>query len=348
MSATKPVFVRASKAQAKARLALVGPAGSGKTYTALAVGSRIAQRCQGTMAVIDTEHGSASLYADTFQFDVLPLDNHDPRRYMEAIVAAGKAGYAVLVIDSLSHAWMGTDGALELVDKAAARSQSGNSFAAWRQVTPLHGKLVDSILACPCHVIATLRSKTEWVLEDGKNGKQTPRRVGMAPVMKDGIEYEFTLSGDLSIEHQLVITKSRCAALADAVIERPGEAFADQLYDWLVSGTAPVAAPLPRPAPATKADRQDDAEVRLDMANAPMTNTDRLAAACRQTADELQMDEAARKAVGRHWGSIWKTVKAEAGHGDDPLEELPFEVMDELLLVFREAISTEGDRKSVV
>ena len=343
MSATKLTIRRASKAQAKARLALVGPAGAGKTYTALAVGSRIAQRCQGTMVLIESETGAADNYSDLCEFDLLSLDSHNPKRYIDAIGEVVKAGYAVVVIDSLSHAWMGVDGALEQVDKAAARSGSGNSFAAWRSVTPLYQRLLDTILTAPCHMIVTLRAKTEYVVEDGPGGKKTPRKIGLAPVMRDGIEYEFTVVGELDRDtHAMVITKSRCAALADEVITMPGVAFADTFYDWLVSGTAPAAAPLPQPAPATKADRQDDAEVRQDMAGAPMTNTERLAAACRQTADELRMDEAARKAVGRHWGSIWKTVKAEAGHADEPLEELPFEVLDDLLMVFREAISTEG------
>src|SRR5690606_5228856 len=134
----------------------------------------------GRIAVIDTENNSAALYADECEFDVLNLDTFSPEVYVEAIKAAEAAGYDVLVIDSLSHAWMGKDGALELVDKAAKRYQ-GNSFAAWRDVTPLHNQLVDTILQARLHVIATFRAKTEWVLEtDPKTGKTQPRKVGLA------------------------------------------------------------------------------------------------------------------------------------------------------------------------
>ena len=137
-------FAKATKKAAKLRMALIGPSGAGKTYTALAIGTSLGEK----VAFIDTEHGSASKYAgrDGFNFDVLELDSFHPQTYIDAIKAAEQAGYDVLVIDSLSHAWMGKDGALELVDKAAKRSQSTNTFAAWRDVTPLHNALVEVMI----------------------------------------------------------------------------------------------------------------------------------------------------------------------------------------------------------
>jgi flagellar biosynthesis GTPase FlhF len=149
------MFQKATKHEAKLRFALIGPAGSGKTYTALRIGTRLGER----VAVIDTERGSASKYADVFDFDVVELTKHDPREFVKAIRAAQSAGYDALIIDSLSHAWMGRGGALELVDKAAKGSSSSNSFAAWRSVTPLHNELVDAIAGANLHVIATMRSK---------------------------------------------------------------------------------------------------------------------------------------------------------------------------------------------
>ena len=110
-------FTKATKQEAKLRLALAGPSGSGKTYTAL----QIATHLGGPIALVDTERGSARKYADLFSFDVLELDSFHPERYIEAIHEAEEAGYAVLILDSLSHAWAGKDGALELVDKAAKR-----------------------------------------------------------------------------------------------------------------------------------------------------------------------------------------------------------------------------------
>ncbi len=222
-------FKRATKESSKLRLGLIGPAGSGKTYTALTV----AKRFGGRVAVIDSEYGSASKYADLFEFDVLELKSFSPTDYVNAIKAAEQAGYDILIIDSLTHAWSGKNGALELVDKATARMKSGNSFAAWREVTPLHNQMVDSIMASKLHVIATLRSKTEYVMEEDSRGKKVPRKIGMAPIQRDGFEYEFDVVGDMDYENRLIITKTRCPELAGAVITKPGKEFADTLKAWL-------------------------------------------------------------------------------------------------------------------
>jgi len=184
---------------------------------------------------------------------VLDLERFDPRTYIEAIGAAAAAGYDVLVIDSLSHAWSGKGGALELVDQAARRAKSGNTFAAWREVTPLHNALVDAILQAPLHVIATLRAKTEYVLEaDPKSGRQTPRKVGLAPVQRDGLEYEFDVVADMDPDNVLVVSKTRCPALAQAVIPRPDADLGRRLAAWLSDGADPAAA-APVPAPMTDA-----------------------------------------------------------------------------------------------
>lgn len=227
-------FKRASKKAAKLRLGIVGPSGSGKTYTAL----RVARAIGGRVAVLDSEHGSASKYADEFEFDSLEPDDFSPATYIEAIRAAERAGYDVLVIDSLSHAWMGTGGALEMVDKAAKRSNGGNSFAAWRDVTPVHNQMIEAIVGARVHVIATMRSKTEYVLETNDRGKQVPRKIGLQPVQRDGMEYEFDVVGDIDHAHNLVITKTRCRALKDAVIREPGEELGATLLEWLNAGEA--------------------------------------------------------------------------------------------------------------
>ena len=227
-------FVKATKQQARLRLALIGPAGSGKTYTAL----NIAQHLGAKVALVDTERGSASKYADLFSFDVMELESFHPQRYIDAVHKAEQAGYDVLIIDSLSHAWAGKDGALELVDKAAKRTQ-GNSFAAWREVTPIHNALVDTMIASRLHLIVTMRSKTEWVVErDERTGKTQPRKVGLAPVQRDGLEYEFDVVADMDIENNLIVSKTRCPALAGAVVAKPGKALAETLRAWLTSGAS--------------------------------------------------------------------------------------------------------------
>ena len=234
------IFKRATKKDSKLRLGLIGPAGSGKTYTALTV----AKHLGGRVALVDSENGSASKYANLFDFDVLELQSFSPTDFVNAIKAAEQAGYDVLIIDSLSHAWSGKqNSALELVDGAAARSKSGNSFAAWREVTPLHNQMVDAMVGTNLHVIATLRSKTEYVIEENERGKKVPRKVGMAPIQRDGLEYEFDVVGDMDWENRLIVTKTRCPELAGAVMHQPGKEFADVLKAWLGEGGEPEQEP---------------------------------------------------------------------------------------------------------
>jgi hypothetical protein len=244
-------FRQATKQQSRLRMALIGPSGSGKTYTALKVAQYLGQR----VAVIDTERGSASKYADIFAFDVLELDSFSPMTYVEAIKAAQAGGYDVLIIDSLSHAWMGKDGALEQVDRAAKRSQSNNSYTAWRDVTPMHNALVDAMLQSNCHIIGTMRAKTEYVIEQNERGKSVPRKVGLAPVQRDGLEYEFDVVGDMNLENDFVVSKTRCSVLAGQIINKPGEELAKTLRTWLSDG-APATVNPPQPATVAAAVEQ--------------------------------------------------------------------------------------------
>jgi len=201
-------FQPAARRQAKARIALCGPSGSGKTYSALLIAKGLAGD-GGRIAVVDTERGSAELYADLCAYDVCSLaGDYSPQRYIEALRAAEAAGYDVVVVDSLSHAWAGVGGVLDIVDAASAKG-GGNKFAAWRVGTPQQNALVDALLQSPCHIIVTMRSKTEWAVEANERGKVAPRKIGTAPVQRDGIEYEFTLVFDLDIDHYAVASKDR-------------------------------------------------------------------------------------------------------------------------------------------
>lgn len=225
------MFQKATKNQARLRFALCGPSGAGKTYSAL----EIARHLGKTIAVIDTEHGSASKYADLFDFDVCNLVDFHPSKYMEAIKAAGQAGYDVILIDSLTHAWFAE---LDLVGKA---------FDGWKNVRPLERALIDAMLASPAHIIATMRTKTEWVLEEyvNKGGKTcvAPKKVGTAPIQASGIEYEFDLAGEIDLNHLLTISKSRCPELSNTTHLNPGQELAETMLDWLTDG-----APAPETA----------------------------------------------------------------------------------------------------
>lgn len=234
------MFKKATKSQAKLRAALFGPSGAGKTFSAL----RIASGLGGPIAFIDSERGSASKYADRFEFDVCDLTNKTIDGYVVAINEAAKAGYAVLVIDSLTHAWQEL---LEQVDQLAKAKYRGNTWSAWSDGTPKQRKLVDAILNYPGHVLATMRSKTEWQTGESKNGKSQPIRVGLAPEQGKGIEYEFDLLLEINPDHQASIIKDRTGKFQDTIIDRPGEAFGQELAAWLSDG-AMIQAPVVEPS----------------------------------------------------------------------------------------------------
>lgn len=234
-------FSKATKTKAKLRMAIIGPSGSGKTYTALTLACALG----GKVALMDTEHGSASKYADLFDFDTFEPDSFHPNTYIDAVAAASNAGYEVLIIDSLSHAWTGKDGALELVDREAAKSKSGNSFAAWRNITPLHNQLIDAMIGANLHIIATMRSKVEYIQTQDDRGRTVIKKVGMQPVQRDGMEYEFDIVADMDMDNNLIVGKSRCPILAGVMIAKPNEELAHTLSAWLSDGGEPIKQPDP-------------------------------------------------------------------------------------------------------
>lgn len=245
-------FKKATRKGTKLRMAIQGTAGSGKTKTALRIAKGLSP--EGKIALVDTEHGSAAKYAgDPVDFDHAEMEPpFHPDRFIAAIDAAASQGYDVLILDSLSHAWFGPGGLLEEVDKIAARMRTSNTFAAWKDATPIQNRLIDAIIRADMHVIATMRSKTEYVLEEQERGGrkvQVPKKVGMAPVQRDGMEYEFDVIGDIDANHRMVITKSRYSAIADDVIEYPGESLGETLREWL-DGAEPIG---PRMTPKRKA-----------------------------------------------------------------------------------------------
>jgi hypothetical protein len=224
-------FTKATKKAAKGRIAIDGPSGSGKTYTALTIAGVLG----GRVAVIDTEHGSASKYADLFTFDTLPLHRYSPQILIDALAAAGSEGYEVVVVDSLSHFWMGTDGMLEQVDKAAKRA-GGHGMSGWKEMRPVERQMVESLLAYPGHVICTLRVKTDWVEGENSRGKRQMMKVGTKAEQREGLEYEFDLVASMDLNNELTVGKSRCPALSGEIVDRPGVAFAETFKKWLDDG----------------------------------------------------------------------------------------------------------------
>lgn len=234
------LFKKAVKSESKLRLAIAGPSGSGKTFSGLAIATGLAQG--GPIAVIDTEHGSASKYADMFDFDVAEMTApYHPDKYVRAIKEAQEAGYKVLILDSLTHAWNGEGGLLTIVEEIAARMKTSNTYAAWKDATPIQNRLVEAMLSADMHIIATMRSKQEYVLEQVERGGRTisvPKKVGMAPVQRDGMEYEMDIFLDMDIDNNAIVQKTRCPAISGKVFNKPNGELSKLLLEWLGSGTA--------------------------------------------------------------------------------------------------------------
>ncbi|MBQ3585220.1 MAG: AAA family ATPase [Synergistaceae bacterium] len=222
-------FIKAERKNAKLRLAITGPAGSGKTYGALL----IAQGLGGKIAMIDTENGSGDLYAGLCDYDIAPLSApYDPRRYIQLLHEAENSGYSVIIIDSLSHEWNGIGGCLDIHCKLTETKYRGNGYAAWREVTPLHQALVDALLASPAHIIATMRAKTEYVQNVNEKGRTEIHKVGLAPIQREGMDYEFGTVFDLSPEHSAIATKDRSRLFEGNVFTLSTD-VGKQLRAWL-------------------------------------------------------------------------------------------------------------------
>ncbi len=315
------VFKKATKQQSRLRLALYGPSGSGKTYTALRIASELGR----PVAVIDTERGSASKYAgDVAEFDVLELTSFEPKKYLEAIADAAREKYPTLVVDSLSHAWMGKGG---LLDQADAK---GGRFDAWKSLTPQQHSLIDAILSYPGDVIVTMRTKVEYVVEE-VNGKKVPRKVGMAPIQKDGVEYEFDIAASMSPDgNVMTVEKSRCPALSGAVIRQPGAEVAHALRAWLSDGAAPAPAPSPataQPSPAPAKPTEAEAMLRTLLTNAAtIEELNQHAPSIAQAHTQGAIDDAARKRLGVVYLQRKKALLAESdAAAAHPVEPTPTE-----------------------
>lgn len=257
------LFQPAVKERLKARVAIDGPTGSGKSWTALQW-ARIIAGPDGPVGVVDTENRSAAYYAPTpaqllagiervnywdppYVFGhLVQTAPYDPRNLARIIDAAGEelGPDGVLVIDSLTHFWNGEGGTLDIVDDAASRSYGNNTFGGWKEGTPAQRFMLDRIVHAKCHVIVTMRSKMEYVMKEVQRNGQTyrePTKVGMAPEQRAGVEYEFTVVADMDLEHRLVVSKSRCDDIADVVAPKGRSAdVAEAFKDWLGTGVTRV------------------------------------------------------------------------------------------------------------
>lgn len=198
---------KSERKKAKIKLALQGSAGSGKTYSSLLIAIGLNDGEFTKTAIIDTENGSADLYAYLGNYNVVSMDPpYSPERYIEAINLCEGAGMEVIIIDSISHCW---DYLLDVHS-----NMPGNSFTNWGKITPRQNAFVNKILQSNSHIISTMRVKQDYVLNQ-KNGKMVPEKVGLKAIQRNDLDYEFTIVFDLDIAHQVKASKDRTGLFID-------------------------------------------------------------------------------------------------------------------------------------
>ncbi|WP_430614456.1 ATP-binding protein [Flavobacterium sp. JP2137] len=220
---------QSERKKAKIKMALQGSAGSGKTYSSLLLAQGLTNGNFSKVAIIDTENGSADLYAHLGDYNVLSLlPPYTPENYIKAIDICENAGMEVIIIDSISHCW---DELLDFHSKLA-----GNSFTNWGKVTPRQKNFVSKILQCNAHIITTMRTKQDYVLNQ-KDGKYIPEKVGLKAVQRDGLDYEFTLVFDVDIKHYAVSSKDRTGLFMGKPEFIINESIGTSIAEWCNEGT---------------------------------------------------------------------------------------------------------------
>ena len=226
---------KAEKKRVKLKMAIQGPSGSGKTWGALALAKNMWPEAK--VCVIDTENESASLYADHFAFDTIPLSPpFTTARYVECIDAVVKGGYDVLIIDSITPQWDGEGGILRRKEALERANPNANGYALWSRFTPEHDAFKQIILQSPLHVICTMRSKQEYALQPDEKGKLKPVKLGLAPIQRDQLDYEFTLVFDVNLSHNAAVSKDRTDLFDEQGVNLADPKTADAIRGWLESG----------------------------------------------------------------------------------------------------------------
>lgn len=264
------IIRKAKRGAVYVKIGMMGISGSGKTLSALLMGYGLLKAAHPELSdpqiwekilVIDTENSSASLYAGlqvgvTRVGEFLTIDVAAPftvEKYIEAINAAEENGVEFLIIDSMSHAWQAEGGLLDK-QNTVARRMNGQSYQAWREVTPLYNQLIDKILQCHMHVVSTYRGKKEYALEEGANGKKQVKAKGVGAQFREGADYEATIYFELDQDHMAFASKDRTHLFDGQYILISAET-GRQIYNWLSTAdqTAPevvkvTTAPVPAPA----------------------------------------------------------------------------------------------------
>ena len=320
---------KASRSMVKLRISIAGASGSGKTMSSLLVGYGLVKadhpeysetEIWDHICLIDTENGSGSLYVGKRidrctigEYNIIDLDPpYEAKRFIEAIHVAEDAGMDLIIVDSLTHAWSGVGGALDKQGKAAERS--GNSWTAWREVTPEHNRLVDTILQSKSHIICCMRAKQEYVQETNANGKKVVKNIGMGVIMRDGIEYEFTTCFMLDYAHNANATKDR-TAMFDGMYQVLSPETGVMFHNWLQEGVHEENRNIVQtetPPPEIKQARQ----VQVEQPTPTVQDPERIKKAkdaIKALTEEIFNAETTEEAKAKRVGEVSAAIKSIAG-----------------------------------
>lgn len=229
-------FRKATRKKAKIRLGLSAVSGGGKTYSAILIAKGITGDLS-KVAIIDTENGSADLYENLGDYNVLPITApFTPEKYIDAIKLCESKGMEVIIIDSITHEWDGKGGCLEIAETIAQASASKNSYTAWGKVTPRHQSFIDAMLQSKAHIITTVRRKQDYEMSKDNNGKTKVEKAGLKEVTREGWEYELTVNLQLDTAHQAVASKDRTGLFMGKPEFIPSEETGKLILDWCESG----------------------------------------------------------------------------------------------------------------
>lgn len=294
-------FKKALRKNVWLKVAVSGVSGSGKTYSLLQLATGIAKKLReeqglsaddprGRIAFIDTENGRGLYYADIFDYDYSCISApYEPEVYIRAINEALDAGYQIIIIDSASHEWSGEGGCLEIKSKIP-----GNEYTAWGQVTPRHRKFIEKIISSPAHVLVSVRSKDEYVLEE-VNGKKVPKKVGMGVDQRGQFEYEYTVTFDIDVSRHIATSGKDNTRLFDQWNDVITPKHGEMLYNWANSSEGknmevrdikpPTKAEKPEevmPEPVKTEESLEDLLAAIDQLKSELIKTNRegLIAAC--------------------------------------------------------------------
>lgn len=236
----------ARREKMKASIVYSGPSGSGKTLSALLTAYGMMQDAYPDLSdedvwkkigLVDTEHQRSKLYAGTtikghtiHQFYHIDLQApYTQKRYEDAVEALKQAGCDVVIIDSLSHAWEGVGG---MLDK---QQEMGGRFQDWNKMKPIIKAFIKTLTESDIHILGTMRVKQDYQAEKNDEGKLEIKKLGLKPIQKDDLEYEFMVSFSIDQHHVATATKDN----SNLFEEKPEKITPDhgkKLYQWLEMG----------------------------------------------------------------------------------------------------------------